>query len=103
LFDQLKNLALEGSTVPAFGGDDGRQIQLLHGVHSGQLSAHLQWSASAVHTAHQVRSAQERYSPSYYVTTLGIDLAKNVFQVHGIDQHGLVVRAAKVVPYSLKK
>lgn len=22
------------------------------------------------------------------ITTVGIDLAKNVFQVHGIDQHG---------------
>ncbi len=25
------------------------------------------------------------------VTTLGIDLAKNVFQVHGIDEHGKVI------------
>ncbi len=24
------------------------------------------------------------------ITTVGIDLAKNVFQVHGIDQHGKV-------------
>lgn len=31
------------------------------------------------------------------VTTLGIDLAKNVFQVHGIDQHGKVTVAVKVV------
>ena len=23
------------------------------------------------------------------ITTIGIDLAKNVFQVHGIDEHGL--------------
>ena len=25
------------------------------------------------------------------VTALGIDLAKNVFQIHGIDQHGMVM------------
>lgn len=25
------------------------------------------------------------------ITTLGIDLAKNVFQVHGIDEHGKAV------------
>ena len=25
------------------------------------------------------------------LTTVGIDLAKNVFQVHGIDQHGKVL------------
>jgi hypothetical protein len=32
-----------------------------------QKSPHLKWSATAAHTAHQLRSAQERYSPSYYV------------------------------------
>ena len=25
------------------------------------------------------------------ITTVGIDLAKNVFQVHGIDEHGKVL------------
>ena len=25
------------------------------------------------------------------LTTIGIDLAKNVFQVHGVDQHGKTV------------
>ena len=25
------------------------------------------------------------------VTTIGLDIAKNVFQVHGVDQHGKVV------------
>ena len=25
------------------------------------------------------------------ITTVGLDLAKNVFQVHGVDQHGKVV------------
>jgi transposase len=25
------------------------------------------------------------------VTAIGIDLAKNVFQVHGVDEHGKVV------------
>jgi transposase len=25
------------------------------------------------------------------ITTIGIDLAKNVFQVHGIDEHGQAV------------
>lgn len=30
------------------------------------------------------------------VTTLGIDLAKNVFQVHGIDQHGKVMLSLHV-------
>ena len=25
------------------------------------------------------------------VTTIGLDLAKNVFQIHGIDDHGEVV------------
>jgi len=25
------------------------------------------------------------------ITTVGIDLAKNVFQVHGVDEHGKVV------------
>ncbi|HEY9207481.1 MAG TPA: IS110 family transposase, partial [Acidovorax sp.] len=25
------------------------------------------------------------------ITTIGIDLAKNVFQVHGVDEHGRTV------------
>ena len=25
------------------------------------------------------------------ITTIGIDLAKNVFQIHGVDAHGKVV------------
>ncbi len=25
------------------------------------------------------------------ITTIGIDLAKNVFQVHGVDEHGRAV------------
>ena len=25
------------------------------------------------------------------ITTIGIDLAKNVFQVHGVDEHGKVL------------
>lgn len=38
------------------------------------------------------------------VTTLGIDLAKNVFQVHGIDQHGKVIlkkqlKRAQMAPF----
>ena len=38
------------------------------------------------------------------VTTLGIDLAKNVFQVHGIDQHGKVMlkkqlKRAQMAPF----
>lgn len=38
------------------------------------------------------------------VTTLGIDLAKNVFQVHGIDDHGKVIlkkqlKRAQMAPY----
>ena len=65
LFDQFENLALEGGTVSAPSGDDGG-IRLLHGMHSGQLSAHLQWGASAAHTARHLRSPQERYSPDAY-------------------------------------
>ena len=39
-----------------------------------------------------------------HVTTLGIDLAKNVFQVHGIDEHGKVIlkkqlKRAQMAPY----
>jgi len=30
------------------------------------------------------------------ITTLGIDLAKNIFQLHGINQRGKVVLARKV-------
>ena len=30
------------------------------------------------------------------VTTLGIDLAKNVFQLHGVNRHGKTVLAKKV-------
>lgn len=38
------------------------------------------------------------------ITTLGIDLAKNVFQLHGVDQHGQVVlrkkmRRANLLPF----
>ena len=34
------------------------------------------------------------------VTTIGLDLAKNIFQVHGIDDHGEVAfnRALRRVP-----
>ena len=30
------------------------------------------------------------------VTTIGIDLAKNVFQIHGVDAHGKVVLKKKI-------
>ena len=38
------------------------------------------------------------------ITTVGIDLAKNVFQVHGIDQHGNVMlkkqlKRAQMAPF----
>ena len=38
------------------------------------------------------------------VTTIGIDLAKTVFSIHGIDQHGKVVvrkrlNRPKLLPY----
>ena len=35
------------------------------------------------------------------VTTIGLDLAKNVFQVHGIDEHGEVAfnRALMVISF----
>ena len=38
------------------------------------------------------------------VTALGIDLAKNVFQIHGIDQHGKVMlkkqlKRAQMAPF----
>ena len=38
------------------------------------------------------------------VTTIGIDLAKNVFQIHGIDQHGKAVlkkqlKRAQMAPF----
>ena len=35
------------------------------------------------------------------VTTIGIDLAKNVFQVHGVDAEGEVVIAKKIRRQSL--
>ena len=31
-----------------------------------------------------------------YITTLGIDLAKSVFQLHGIDTNGVVVLQKKL-------
>ena len=38
------------------------------------------------------------------ITTVGIDLAKNVFQIHGIDQHGKAVlkkqlKRAQMAPF----
>lgn len=30
------------------------------------------------------------------ITTVGIDLAKSVFQVHGVDQHGKVVQKKRL-------
>ncbi len=38
------------------------------------------------------------------ITTIGIDLAKNVFQVHGVDRHGKAVlrkqlRRDQVAPF----
>jgi hypothetical protein len=29
-------------------------------------------------------------APTMEITTIGIDLAKNVFQIHGADRHGKV-------------
>ena len=82
LLDQFQQLAFKGRTVPALGIDD-RGIRLLHGVHSGQLSAHLQWSASATHTAHRLRSSQERYSPDSYDKSDVIDAETSVVEVQG--------------------
>jgi transposase len=41
------------------------------------------------------------------ITTIGLDLAKNVFQVHGVDAAGAVVerktrRRAQVLPFFAK-
>lgn len=38
------------------------------------------------------------------ITTLGIDLAKNVFQLHGVNQHGVVelrkkLRLSSLLPF----
>ena len=30
------------------------------------------------------------------VTTVGIDLAKNIFQIHGVDQHGKTILKKKI-------
>jgi len=40
------------------------------------------------------------------ITTIGIDLAKNVFQIHGIDQYGKVIskkqlKRAQMAPLTL--
>jgi transposase len=35
------------------------------------------------------------------ITTIGLDLAKNVFQVHGVDEHGKVVLRKQVTRASL--
>ena len=35
------------------------------------------------------------------VTTLGIDLAKNVFQLHGVDRHGKTVLTKRVTRVKL--
>lgn len=37
------------------------------------------------------------------ITTLGIDLAKNVFQLHGIDEHGKIVFSKKLSRAKLKE
>ena len=37
------------------------------------------------------------------VTTLGIDLAKNVFQLHGVDRHGKAVIAKRVKRAKLRE
>jgi transposase len=36
------------------------------------------------------------------ITTIGLDLAKKVFQVHGVDAEGKVVVARKLIPSSLR-
>ncbi len=36
------------------------------------------------------------------VTTLGIDLAKNVFQLHGVDRHGKTVLTKRVTRMKLR-
>ena len=38
------------------------------------------------------------------ITTIAIDLAKNIFQIHGVDQRGKVIvrkqlKRAKIFPY----
>ncbi len=45
--------------------------------------------------------------PNMEVTTIGLDLAKNVFQVHGVDDEGTVVirrqlRRSRVLPFFKK-
>jgi hypothetical protein len=37
------------------------------------------------------RCDTNHYKQRMKVTAIGIDLAKNVFQVHGVDEHGKVV------------
>ena len=40
-----------------------------------------------------------RRRSTMHCTTLGIDVAKQVFQLHGVDEHGHVVVQKRVVLY----
>ena len=50
---------------------------------------------------------QQREPPTMDIATLGVDLAKSVFQLHGIDTNGVVVLQKKLrrgaVPNFLSK
>lgn len=35
------------------------------------------------------------------ISVLGIDLAKQVFQLHGVDEQGQVVLRRKLIPFSI--
>ena len=47
---------------------------------------------------------QRKGHPKMKITTIGIDLAKNIFQIHGVDTHGKValrkqLKRAEMSPY----
>src|ERR1700739_1860366 len=65
-------------------------------------------TASGCQSVKAIRRSRAKWEPSaMQITTIGLDLAKNVFQVHGVDATGEVVvrkslRRPQMLPFFAK-
>src|SRR5262249_50868319 len=87
---------LEGQTLPSLRDNDS--VFRISGFRSGALAHLLRigylmgWMAPLRHLSAKLLSDSSEWEPSMgEITTIGLDLAKHVFQVHGVDAEGATV------------
>ncbi len=55
------------------------------------MDAHFPMRHQSAKVVFAVMTTKQRGASEMKITTIGIDLAKEVFQIHGVDEHGKAV------------